>query len=489
MRTEKREAVVVREVPHSDEMERAVLGVVLFDNRALATCAGWIATRDLYRPSHRLVWDAMHALHADGHPIDEMTLSDYFHARKQLDDVGGVGFFRQLSREVSSSANVGYYCREVKRYARLRELASAASAISEQALDPQEDPIQIAAKLGGMLSQQLKSMERKATVNAQTAEERWGEWFREMLTGDGAGGYRIGLERLDEICRGIVPGRSYYLGGLTKMGKTTFAIHIACEMVYRHGFALDYVSVEQTHEELLTKMLSWRTCIDLDSFVMQLRHYATGEKTAPPVGTSAWDALQDVQRKIALEREAFAQLPVWLTVEGAPDVRDIELMVRARQMDLESRGLDPSRYLLVVDYLQNIASGSSRHDDRERIAEVSRRLNGISKDLKMAVIVLFQFSQEAEKEFTRTGAMPRFSSLRGSSQAGNDANHLWILHRPKRDDEDPEVAGWTVISQELSRHGHLGRRVHLGCDLSKCRYWTWQGDTPDKDDKADKADD
>jgi replicative DNA helicase len=480
-------AIEIQVPPHSDEMELAVLGAGTIENRAVATISGWLTTRDFYRPSHRLIWDAMLELTKANHPVDELTLADLFHARGQLDDVGGLNALRALSRHVPSAANVGYYCREVKKYAQLRELASMSATISQRAMDPQEDPKLIAASLATLMGQQLRGMERRTTLDAPTAGGQWADWMEGLLVGDGASGYRTGIEKLDEVCRGIVPGRSYYLGGLTKMGKTTFAIHLACQMVFSQGFALDYVSVEQTHEELLTKMISWRSCQDVEKFLLELREYMDGKRFWPDADSEAFRAIQRTREKIVETREEFETKPVWLTVEGAPDVREIELMARARQMELESRGLDPHRYLLVVDYLQNISSGERRHDDRERISEVSRKLNGISKDLKIAVIVLFQFDREAEKAFVQSGAMPRFSNLRGSSQAGNDANHLWIMHRPLREDSDEQRAGWTVLVQELSRHGHIGRRVHMGCDLAKCRFWSWDGELPD-DGKGDEDD-
>ena len=104
MRTEKKAAAAaaavsdIRTMPHSDEMERAVLGAVMIDNRCFATCAGWVSKRSFYRPSHRLTWDAMVALQAAQSPIDELTLTDYFHARGQLEDIGGVAYFRELAR-------------------------------------------------------------------------------------------------------------------------------------------------------------------------------------------------------------------------------------------------------------------------------------------------------------------------------------------------------------------------------------------------------
>lgn len=493
MTTEKRlgrqAAQDIQIAPHSDEMELAVLCAARLENRAVATIAGWLGTKDFYRPSHRLLWSAMLELAQENHPIDDITLADYFHARKQLDDVGGVEGLRQLSLHVPSAANVSYYCREVKRYSQLRELASMSAAIAQRSMDPQEDPKQIAASLATLMGQQLRGMERKTTLDAPTAGGQWAAWMEGVLTGDNSSGYRTGIEKLDEVCRGIVPGRSYYLGGLTKMGKTTFAIHLACQMVFNQGFALDYVSVEQTHEELLTKLISWRSCQDVEAFLMRMREYMDCKKYWPEADSAAMQGIVETRRKINEAREEYEGKPVWLTVEGAPDVREIELMARARQMELESRGLDPHRYLLVVDYLQNISSGSSKHDDRERISEVSRKLNGISKDLKIAVIVLFQFDREAEKAFVQTGAMPRFSNLRGSSQAGNDANHLWILHRPLREDEDEERAGWTVLVQELSRHGHIGRRIHMGCSLAKCRFWSWEGELPQEESKGDEGND
>lgn len=461
----------LRTPPHNDEAENACIGAVFVFNLSfyeVEEVLGAESWRCFYRESSRIIWRAMGEIFdkfegdVSSNLIDIITLADHLSSRGELDKVGGPHALARLSSNIPSAANVAYYAKIVRKYHLLRTYTVKALGFVERTYNPAEDPDALIRDMTGELAQLITPAgdRRKTTLATDRA---WQDRFDAMLAGKIAG-YSTGIPSLDVLLDGgLQPSRSYYLGGLTKMGKSTLAIHLAAQWAFKHGGAVDWWSVEMSEEDLEDKFLGW-LCGFTPNYLIE-RIKASGST-----------ARNDKMFADLVEaRTRFCEADIEFEVSGSPDIRHIESATLARQTRLQ--GEKP--LLVVVDYMQNLTNGNGKANEYERLSEISRRLNGLSKDRKIVVIVLFQFDKEAEKTWLNYRKIPRFSNLRGTSQAGNDANHFLILHRNWRDKPESEKnIRYCEILQDLSRHGRLGESVALDADLSTCRFAAWEGEAP-----------
>lgn len=458
---------------HNDAAERACLGAVFVDNSAfyeLDALFGQRGPNAFYRESGRILWrafrDAFEALDGslEGNPVDVITLADLLQARGQLDAIGGPSVLARLSSEIPSAANVAYYGRLVLRHAKLRELGALGVWLRDATIDSERDPDEIAGDVVGRILASVDlttgSSRRRDTVKT---DQIWQDRFEARLKGE-VTGYLTGCAPFDQLIGGgLHNGRSYYLGGLTKMGKTTLALHAAAAFAFEYGGAVDWWSVEMMSEDLEDKFLGWKTGIDVEEVQRRIKREGWTDRN-----NRAFSDLVEA-------RTRFMECDIQFETSGSPDVREIESAARARHARLQ--GSKP--FMLVVDYMQNVTTGNHRQNENDRLSEVSRRLNGISKDLNCIVLVLFQFDKEAEKVWLTQRKTPRFSNLRGTSQAGNDANHLLVLHRNWRDfSDDPLNERYCEILQDLSRHGSIGKSVTLEVEPATCRFKAWEHGEP-----------
>lgn len=460
-----RENIIVP--PHNDAAETSCLGAVFISNTAfyeVEEVFSGSGAATFYRESSRHIWRAFEELFNEysgdisTNPIDIISVVDKLNSKGLLEAVGGPHEIAKLSSFVPSAANISYYARIVKKYHKLRIYHQNATVFYDRTSDAAEDPDELIREIVAQLAA-LITPDGGKRKNTLATDRIWQDRFTSMLSGKVAG-YSTGIAQLDALLDGgLQPGRSYYLGGLTKMGKTTLALHLAAQWAFVHGGAVDWWSVEMSEEDLEDKFLGWLTGFSPGFLLETLRDKTTKQNTKDKMFAELIDA-----------RTRFVEADIEFEISGSPDISHIEAATLARQTRLQ--GEKP--LLLVVDYMQNLSNGNSKAGEYERLSDISRRLNGISKDRKIVVIVLFQFDKEAEKAWMNQRKIPRFSNLRGTSQAGNDANHFLILHRNWRDMPESEYnERYCELLQDLSRHGKLGQSIELDCYLETCRFSTW----------------
>lgn len=462
--------------PHNDQAELELLKTVMYFNATfweIQTALGGAkaAPMAFWRESHRTLWRCFETLMGRG---QQLALGgDHIHLTAIIDQLGEdlarsmnlPGILSSMERDcIGSPASAQDTARIVRKYAELRDLLSLSASISAKAHDPQADPAKITQELLTKLTAASTSHQSTALLDASQIDAQWEADARSMVSGQTGAFIPTGMRELDDmIGGGICPGRYYIVGGITKHGKTTLATRIATELAIRKHVAVDWVSVEMGHVEVEDRILSAITGFD----VTALKRAISIDKSLDRYGRE-WGMLCDA-------RDAFMMSKFRVLQSGAPDVADIEAMAYARRAEL---GPDVP-YLIVVDYIQNLTTSRAK-DDVAALADISRRLNALSKNtsINAAVLGVIQFDKEAEKAWTQRRVAPRFSSIKGTSQIGNDANHLLILHRNFADQKDEHAQSYTQIIQELSRHGGMGRSVEYKADLPTSHFKRWVGEAP-----------
>jgi len=486
--------VVVRVPPHNDEAERAVLGCALASNALIGPIAQLVNAQSFYRETHKIIWRAILELHGREVVVDSLTLGDLLIQRgeaKMIEPGGKIHYHLEtMGAQIPNLYSAEYYARIVANDAGQRLAIASLTKVVDSLYEDTTQADQLPQLLGKIALDCAPPSAQRLVKGGEDLVSSWDAYLDAAIE-PGGGGASTGIAGLDRMLDGgLYSGRSYYCGGLSKMGKTTLAVALAAHMAMRNGWAVEFLSCEMGPEEVFSRLVSWDSSVDLKRYqaARRLERDTSARREADAFQLGDLDRLPAWREAVAASRERYRTSLVRITSQGLPVARDYEAQVKARQLQLEVQGHDPSKLLAVADYLQAFRTGNSKvdSDDFSRVAGVSQRLNAISKDCKIPIWIPFQFGREAEKNFLQLGKVPTFADARGASQIANDANHLLVYHRPWWR-EIGERASYVRLVSELSRTGSDHRVAHLEVDMGRQRFTSWEQDAPTEDELENAA--
>lgn len=415
--------------PQNLDAERAVLGAVLLDNLSLGSVLEIIAPGDFYPDAHRKIFTAIIAMSDRNQPIDLITLSNFLRDQGHLDQIGGVAYLAGLVDDVSSAANIAYYARIVKEKAADRAIIAAASKMLDAAYSPEkstEEAINEAQQV--ILSLSTTRIKRSIQSTRELAKQTFAMIEERSKRGDALPGLSMGLRRLDELTLGLHAGELFIIAARPGMGKTALAIGIA-HHVAQEGTPVFFYSAEMPAQTLMVRMLSGETGIDS-------HHLRRGS-----IFGSSWTSL-------ARAAESIGSIPLF--IDDGSDATPTELRATARRAKAE-HGIG----LLVVDYMQ-LMKANGRYETREReVAEISRTLKGIARELNIPVIGLSQLNRKIEDRPNRS---PQLSDLRESGAIEQDADVIAFIYRDEvyNGSEGNPEKGIAEIKVAKHRNGSTG---------------------------------
>ncbi len=395
--------------PHNLDAERAVLGAVLLEGReTLPRVIEVLRPSDFYTEAHRAIYQAMLALFDRGEPVDVLTLTEELRRSDQLQFVGGPASLALLVEQASIAAYLGSYTAIVRDMAVLRELIQTSSQIIAQAFDAKEDVQTLVddaeRKIFGLAERRLEGSALpigKILRNTFEYIERLYE-RKEHVTG-----VATGFEKLDLMTSGFQPSDFVIIAGRPSTGKTAFALNIAQHAgITLRGNVL-VLSLEMSAQQLVQRMLCSEAKVDSQSVRTGLLH------------ASDWTRLTAAAGRLS-------EAPIF--IDDSPNLTVLEARAKARRMKAEH-----SLQLVVIDYLQ-LMRGRAHMDNRQQeIAEISRSLKSLAKELNVPVVALSQLSRAVE---TREQRRPQLSDLRESGALEQDSDLILFLYRPSmyRDD-------------------------------------------------------
>lgn len=473
----------------NDELETELLAALTLEPRMFWAAreilgGGERATLAFYRDVNRWTWRAMAALSEaapqtlDALAFDALTVCDWLQQQRGggdksiLEELGGANaLMKRLTSTLALPSMISDYARRLRRWADLRDLRASFSRLAIEAASVEADPDDLMAQAQAIFSQSTTALTKGADTSADRVDHRWEGEFDGFLCGDSLNSTTTGIAALDRLLRGGIHSSRYIvLGGLTKHGKTTLALAIASSFAFGAAGAVDWISVEMNDTELEDRFLAHISNVDIQAFkerckALKIKSFREIEAAATYYRDERFRAQG---RAVADARAHFASSALRIVVDGAPNVRDIEAMIRARRANM--RPEDHS--IVVVDYLQKLTPSDRRLTGAERLDDISTRLNAISKDktLNCTVIVLVQFGQDAAKRFMDSKSAPSFSDIKGTSTIAQDANHCLILHRPDIYSKSEAMRSYVEIEQVLSRHGGGGEKIEQLVDLVTSRF-------------------
>ena len=357
--------------PHSLEAEQAVLGGLLLSSRAWDSVADVITEPDFYREDHRLIFRAVAELSDGGKPCDAVTVSEWFESHGLVEQVDGGAYISQLASNTPSAANVRAYAEIVREKSILRQLIDVGADItsgafslegrsSRELLEEAERMVFAIADEGQRSGSTFVSVQEainEAISKIQELHEHEGE-----ITG-----IPTGFNDLDKMTAGLQDSDLIIVAGRPAMGKTTLAMNIAQHAALAGGKAVAVFSMEMSAVQLVMRLFSSLGQIDQT----RLRTGNLDEMDWPKL-TSAMTLLH--------KSKVF--------IDETPSLSPAELRARSRRLKREH-----DIGLIVVDYLQLMAVPGSKENRATEIAEISRSLKAIAKELHVPVIALSQLNR------------------------------------------------------------------------------------------------
>jgi len=420
--------------PHNLEAEQALLGSMFLSKDAVENTLTTLHADDFSRPAHSRIFEAIEYLYNRGVPIDQVSVADRLTAADQLDSVGGKAYLLDITGIVPTAANAPRYAEIVKRTSMLRQLIAAATqivAIGYEAPDDIEAVVEEAEKLifdvtKKRVSNNFREIGELLTLTFEQIEELAER--QEHITG-----VPTGFSDLDKLLAGLHRGDLIILAARPSVGKTALALNIAVNAA-KTGTTVGVFSLEMEAEQLMQRVL----CSEARISLQEVR---TGR-----VKESDWT-------NISRAMGALGELD--FHVDDTPSISMLEIRAKARRL-LRDR----PNGLIIVDYLQLMQPGTRRYENRQtEIAEISRGLKILAKELDVPVIALSQLSRAVEQ---RQGKRPQLSDLRESGAIEQDADVVMFIDRntdPHADEEESKLRpdkGTAHIIVAKHRNGPTG---------------------------------
>jgi len=375
--------------PHSVEAEQSLLGGLLLDAVAWDSVADAVTREDFYRPDHQLVFDAIATLAGEGKPCDVVTVSQELERTGKLESAGGLAYLSSIARDTPSAANVRAYADIVRERSLLRQLIRAGTDIATAVFNSEGET---ARDLVDRAEQRVFEIaegtfrRREGAVSVRTllpgVIDQIDEWHNNP---DKLRGLPTGFADFDKITGGLRPGDLVIVAGRPSMGKTTLAVNMAEYAAVHPGTraSVAIFSMEMPSEQVIMRMLSSIGGVPLNS----LRSGKISDEDWVRI-TSATSQLSEAK----------------IYVDETPALNPTELRARARRVKRE-HGLS----LIVVDYLQLMQVPGTKENRATEIAEISRGLKALAKELQVPVIALSQLNRAVEQ---REHKKPVMSDLR-----------------------------------------------------------------------------
>ena len=422
-------------VPHSAEIERAVLGGLMLDSRSSVELVDRLKSTDFYLEAHQVVYKAISELLGQNRPCDFLTVSDHLRQSALLDEGQGgkvrLDYLGGLASEIYSAAYVREHAEIVRKYAVFRALISIGMETAELGYRPE----------GRTPAELLEEAEKKIFAIRQDEGKTRGGFLQigslmdaieARLERAKAGisdtqGLPTGFTEFDKRTQGLHPGDLIIVAGRPSMGKTSFAMNIAEHVALDQQKPVAVFSMEMSPEQLAVRVLSSYGRIDQQ----KLR---SGE-----LDDADWDRVVSASNLI---REA----PLHIDDTGA--LSPLDLRARARRLAARHGGLA----LIVVDYIQLMQSPGSENRSNE-IAEISRNLKGLAKELNLPIVALSQLNRGVEN---RDNKRPRMADLRESGGIEQDADVIVFIYRDEVYDKDTQDKGVAELIIAKQRNGPTG---------------------------------
>ncbi len=421
------EELLSRQPPQSLEAEQAVLGSILIDSRCVADVIGILRPEDFHLQQNREIYEAIYTMFNFSQTIDPVTV---------LDKMREIGIYRDNSRDyilqlmeiTPTAANVVRYANIVRDKAMLRGLAQAASDISQIVYSQVGTPAEMLEAAEKKIYALRKGERGDSLEHVGVVLHKVFDRLTELSQSDSAiPGLSTGLRDLDMKINGLNKSDLILVAARPAMGKSALALNLGLNVAKKYKKTVAIFNLEMSREQLAMRLLSTESFVDS-------KKMATGKLA------------EDEWSKLCLASASLSQTDI--RIDDNPSVTVAEINAKCRR--LEDLGL------VIIDYLQLMNGsgyGKASENRVQVVAEISRALKIMAKELNIPVICLSQLSRAVE---SRTDKRPIMSDLRESGAIEQDADVVLFLYRDEYYNENTEDKGIAECIVSKNRHGETG---------------------------------
>ena len=397
--------------PHDIEAEQAIIGSMLTDKDAVIAAVEVLQEQDFYREDNKIIYSAILNLYNRAEPIDIITLKSELKSMGKFEAVGGLEYIVQLPDKVPTTSNVEQYIKIVEEKSMLRALIKTADELITLGYDPTQEVEQVIDTAEKKIFQVMQKKNQKGYSSIKDIlvdtftqlEQLYNQ--KESITG-----VPTGFVDLDYRTSGLHNSDLILVAARPAMGKSAFALNIATNAAVRAKVPVAIFSLEMSKEQMTNRILCSEAMVD-----------------SAKVRTGKID--DDEWAKLAATSGELSEAGIY--IDDTPGISIMEIRAKCRKMKLEK-----NIGLVVIDYLQLVQGSNKKGGSREQeIAEISRSLKILAKEIDVPVIALSQLSRAPEQ---RIDHRPMLSDLRESGSIEQDADIVMFLYRDDYYNEDTE---------------------------------------------------
>ena len=415
--------------PHDLEAEQAIIGSMLTDRDAVISAIEILKEEDFYREDNKIIYSAILNLYNRAEPIDIITLKSELKSMGKFEAVGGLEYIVQLPDKVPTTSNVEQYIKIVEEKSMLRALIKTADELITLGYDPTQEVEQVIDTAEKKIFQVMQKKNQKGYSSIKDIlvdtftqlEQLYNQ--KESITG-----VPTGFVDLDYRTSGLHNSDLILVAARPAMGKSAFALNIATNAAVRAKVPVAIFSLEMSKEQMTNRILCSEAMVD-----------------SAKVRTGKID--DDEWAKLAATSGELSEAGIY--IDDTPGISIMEIRAKCRKMKLEK-----NIGLVVIDYLQLVQGSNKKGGSREQeIAEISRSLKILAKEIDVPVIALSQLSRAPEQ---RIDHRPMLSDLRESGSIEQDADIVMFLYRDDYYNEDTEKKNIAEVIIAKHRSGATG---------------------------------
>lgn len=391
-----------KSLPENIEAEKSVLAACMLSQEAVEEIATKLRPENFYRPAHRRIFESVMELYVRHIPIDQISLADNLKAVGQLEAAGGKAYLIELADNTFSLTSWYNHTEIVKRTSILRDLVYASAEINALAYDAPDDLSAVVEEAEKTL---FKVTEKRVSSEFRKMDTLLNDAFEEITKlaeqKNSLAGAATGFRDVDALFHGLRGSDLLILAARPGVGKTAFALNLAVNAA-KAKTSVAFLSLEMSSSQLVQRILCAEARVNLSR--LRSGHVSEGD----------WSAIADASNTLS-------KLDFY--IDDTPSLSILELRAKARR---ELRGKEDG--LIIVDYLQLMQPPFQRRDGNRavEVAEISRGLKVLAKEMNMPVLALSQLSRQVEM---RGKKRPMLSDLRESGSIEQDADIVMFIDR------------------------------------------------------------
>lgn len=433
-------------LPYNSDAEEKLLSSILNMTEELPEVISLLKVEDFYLIKHQIVFAAIQNLYNSDHSNPEIiALSEKIKQMGQYQNIGGMPYLVRLSTSTPSSAEYSQYLSIVQKNSILRQLIEATKNISLSAYargDINQILAQAESRILGIGDSRITKQYKHVSAAAREVLKEYQDIIE--LKGDNRL-FKLGFSKLETIIRGFRPSQLVVVAGRPGGGKTAFAISLICNAIReKRGTKIAFFNLEMSASEVTERIFA-----NLIKINRELIYSTSSRRSA------------NIYSRIA---EANAVLEnTGLYIDDTAGITHEEIAAKCRRIKRENGGLD----LIVVDYLQLIRGQTSKINRQEEVAEISRAMKILAKDMETPVLLLSQLSRSIEKreedgKQASSFPRPKLSDLRDSGAIEQDADIVMFLSpkdekRGEQGEDSLQEIKEVMLYIEKHRNGRRGK--------------------------------